>query len=43
MAIGMPSTNNANENGVVVQLVAVGASAGQGMVAQGHWVADAEL
>lgn len=38
-----PSTNNANENGVVVQLVAVGASAGQGMVAQGHWVADAEL
>jgi hypothetical protein len=38
-----PSTNNANENGVVVQVVAVSATAGQGMAAQGHWTADAEL
>lgn len=38
-----PSTNSANENGVIVQVAAVGAIAGQGMVAQGHWAADAEL
>lgn len=38
-----PSTNTSNENGVVVQVDAVGATAGQGMTAQGHWVADAEL
>jgi len=38
-----PSTNNASEDGVVVQVVAVGAVAGQGMAAQGHWAADAEL
>lgn len=38
-----PSTNSANENGVVVQVIAVGATAGQGMAAQGHWAADAEL
>lgn len=38
-----PSTNSANENGVVVQVVAVGATAGQGMAVQGHWAADAEL
>ncbi len=39
----IPSTNNANENGVVVQIDAIGATAGQGMAAQGHWAADAEL
>ena len=38
-----PSTNNANENGVAVQVFAVGATTGQGMAAQGHWAADAEL
>ena len=38
-----PSTNNANENGVVIQVNAVGATAGQGMAAIGHWAADAEL
>jgi len=38
-----PSTNNANENGVVVQVIAIGATTGQGMAAQGHWAADAEL
>lgn len=38
-----PSTNTSNENGVVVQVDAVGATAGQGMTAQGHWTADAEL
>jgi len=37
------STNIANENGVVVQVIAVGATAGQGMAVQGHWAADAEL
>ncbi len=38
-----PTTNTANENGVVVQIDAAGAIAGQGMAAQGHWAADAEL
>jgi len=36
-------TNSANETGVVVEVGAVGASAGEGMAAQGHWTADAEL
>lgn len=39
----VPATNSVNERGVVVQVGAVGATAGQGMTAQGHWTADAEL
>jgi hypothetical protein len=38
-----PTTNTVNENGVVVQVDAAGAIAGQGIAVQGHWTADAEL
>lgn len=36
------TTNTANENGVVVQINAVGAILVQGMAVQVHWIADGE-